>query len=277
MFGKIGKALEWIGHGSTAWQVAGWLGFPTAGFLGWLMTFFIAAAEGLSVTAVWLLSLCGAALAAAAYAGAMIGWTNYRSIQAAQPKTVSRQDEAPPSPKKPEKPSLLSLFMSAFEKHNSGGLSLVYHGYAEVPFSDATKMNVFFQIVEDHNNFSKFIALYIPETKKTYAVCEHFSTNYKQFLDMPIYATSESSSSASQTSSKDAVFTGRVFVYYETHMTISELGRLEDMFVKAAARPEFRGPQYAMTMYESFRAGNAEAPPRYEIKDGLPAKIEQAA
>jgi hypothetical protein len=51
MWGKFVKVLEWIGHGSTATQVAGWFGLPVTGIAGWAMTFFGSAAEGWSVSA----------------------------------------------------------------------------------------------------------------------------------------------------------------------------------------------------------------------------------
>jgi len=73
MWGKFVKVLEWIGHGSTATQVAGWFGLPVAGIAGWAMTFFGSAAEGWSVTGVWLASLAGGLMAAAIYAAIAIG------------------------------------------------------------------------------------------------------------------------------------------------------------------------------------------------------------
>jgi hypothetical protein len=73
MWRKFVKALEWIGHGNTAVQVAGWAGIPTAGFAGFAVTFFSSAVDGWSVTAVWIASVATGTLLAVLYAALMIG------------------------------------------------------------------------------------------------------------------------------------------------------------------------------------------------------------
>jgi hypothetical protein len=73
MWAKFIKGLEWIGHASTAWQVAGWIGLPTTWFVGFAVTFFGSAVEEYSVTGVWLASLAAGTMLAAIYAAIMFG------------------------------------------------------------------------------------------------------------------------------------------------------------------------------------------------------------
>jgi hypothetical protein len=89
MWAKFVKGMEWIGHASTAWQVAGWFGLTTAGIAGWAVTFFGSAAEGYSVTAVWLSSLAAGALVAAIYAAITVGLA-YRRARDALPAETRR-------------------------------------------------------------------------------------------------------------------------------------------------------------------------------------------
>jgi hypothetical protein len=79
MLGKFVKVLEWIGHGSTATQILGWVGIPTTGFVGFAVTFFSSAVEGWSVTAVWIASVATGTLLAVLYAALMIGLAYRRS------------------------------------------------------------------------------------------------------------------------------------------------------------------------------------------------------
>jgi hypothetical protein len=69
IWSKFTKILEWIGHGQTLGQIWGWLGLPTIGVgaAGWAVTFFASAADGWSVTGVWLASLAAGLMSAAIY------------------------------------------------------------------------------------------------------------------------------------------------------------------------------------------------------------------
>jgi hypothetical protein len=70
MFSKLRKASEAIGHIGNVWTFAGLIGWQAGltaigvGMLTWAATFFGAAGEGLSVTAVWVASLAAGLLVA---------------------------------------------------------------------------------------------------------------------------------------------------------------------------------------------------------------------
>lgn len=75
MWSKFIKAIEWIGHAQTMGGILGWIGLPSlgAGAVGWALTFFSSAAEGWSVTGVWLASLAAGLMCAAILAAIAIG------------------------------------------------------------------------------------------------------------------------------------------------------------------------------------------------------------
>jgi hypothetical protein len=68
MYSKLRRLSETIGHVGNAWTFAGFVGWQAklsafgAGMLAWAATFFGAAGEGLSVTAVWVASLAAGLL-----------------------------------------------------------------------------------------------------------------------------------------------------------------------------------------------------------------------
>jgi hypothetical protein len=90
------KVIEWIGHGQPINTILGWIGFPSLGLgaLGWAVTFFGSAAEGWSVTGVWLASLAAGLMCAATYAAIAITLVHRKAVArapaAAVPISVNR-------------------------------------------------------------------------------------------------------------------------------------------------------------------------------------------
>jgi hypothetical protein len=76
------KVIEWIGHGQTINSILGWLGFPSLGVgaVGWAVTFFGSAAEGWSVTGVWLASLAAGLMFASTYAAIAITLVHRKAV-----------------------------------------------------------------------------------------------------------------------------------------------------------------------------------------------------
>jgi hypothetical protein len=157
------------------------------------------------------------------------------------PRASSPNDlQQEPKPTASEIPSLLTLFMSDFKGKGSGGLAIVWQGFFELPLKDGTVLRVSLQLIEDHHNISKFIAFYIPDSEATYGTAEFIANNYKQFLNPgELSARSIKQHSPTETKSSHTVFTGRIFIYHETTLTLTELGKLEEVFIKNSARPEF--------------------------------------
>ena len=84
-------------------------------------------------------------------------------------------------------------------------------------------------------------------------------------------STHETSSAGVQNSTKssDLVFTGRIYIYYETALTLAQLGELDSTFRKNNTSPEFRSNAYALAVWSSIRSGDIRPPQRYELHDNL--------
>jgi hypothetical protein len=247
---------------------------------GGALTFLWAATDGWSPPAVWLASLAAATLCAVLVAAIRIALVYNRTLS-----TKPSEDSNKPSvqggsaalkkklPQSRELPSLLSLFMTEFVGKGSGGLSAVWRGYSDITLPDQTTSRVLFNVVEDHNSMSKFLALFVPQSPKTFDICSDLSKHYINYLKPPLGIRTGAAHLMSETDSKDVVFTGRVFLYFETGMSISQLGKLEEAFQQNGARVEFRSTSYAMDVFNAIRAGDGKPPPRFELKDGLPVEV----
>lgn len=174
-------------------------------------------------------------------------------------------------PSLPPMPSLLSLFMTDFRGKNSGGgLGLNLDGFAELTFDPSAKLRIFYTVIEDYGSQSKFVSFYIPQSSSAYEAIKFLATGYKEYLEVPLLAEVGSAHSLSVTKSSDLLFTRRIFIYHENHLTLSQLGELNTLYEKENIRPEFRSSPYALAVWESIRSGSVKPPPKYEIKDGLP-------
>jgi hypothetical protein len=114
MLGKFVKMLEWVGHGNTAVQIAGWFGLPTVGVgsVAWAMTFFGSAVEGWSVTGVWLASLSAGTMAATIYAALAIGIAySRRDTKLAEPAASEET--------KPSEPPAIMKWLNIADAMNS--------------------------------------------------------------------------------------------------------------------------------------------------------------
>jgi hypothetical protein len=175
----------------------------------------------------------------------------------------------------PPMPSVFSLFMTDFtNKGSGGGITLLGDAYAELTFADNTTLRFFYKIIQDFGSRSKFLVLYIPQSLHAYDAIEFLAEGYKQYLDttMP-YAESGGVGVQSFTKSSELIFTGRIFIYYENALTLTQLGKLTEAYTKNGSSPEFRSTTYALAVWSSIRSGDVKAPPRYELRDGMPQLV----
>lgn len=102
------------------------------------------------------------------------------------------------------------------------------------------------------NSNSKFLGFYVPASQEDAAVCLAISRMYRTLMDTLSKGTAATSYDPSDTSvfsSKTAVFSGIIYLYYERRFSISEKAAIDDSFNKAGARVQLRGPEYAATRW----------------------------
>ena len=173
-------------------------------------------------------------------------------------------------------PSILSLFMTDFKgKGSGGGISLSSDGRDDLTLKNDVKLRIFFQINEDYGNRSKFLSFYIQSSPHTYEAIEFLATRYRKYLNATPNMEEGGGASSSVTKTSELVFTGRVFIYYEDTLSLSELGKLSDLHQSNGLSPQFLTTPYALTVWQGLRSGSGKHPAKYELRDGIPRKVAE--
>lgn len=174
----------------------------------------------------------------------------------------------------PPMPTVLSLFMTDFKgKGSGGGISLSSDGRDDLTLKNDAKLRIFFQVNEDYGNRSKFLSFYIQSSPQTYEAIELLAATYRKYLNATIKVEEGGVASSSVTKTRELVFTGRVFIYHEDTLSLSELGKLSDLYQSHGLSPKFLTTPYALSVWESIRSGSSKPPAKYELRDGIPQKV----
>lgn len=239
--------------------------------LWWAMTDSASIAWRSGVAFLWVGIAAALSIVAIEYVNGKIGIRGAGKEEIASPHSAAAQPSEQPLP---PMPSILSLFMTDFQgKGSGGGVSLYVDAYADLTFQDHTKLRLLYKVIQDYGSRSKFAIFYVPSSPHTYDAIEFLSSGHKQYIDLPFGADTGSAHSPSITKTSELVFTGRLFIYHEDTLTLSQLGKLAETYEKEKVNPEFRTTSYALAVWDSIRSGIITPPPRYEIKDGLPQKV----
>jgi hypothetical protein len=128
--------------------------------------------------------------------------------------------------------------------------------------SGTAKFTINVQVNLDYESKSKFLSIYIPRVPSTYDVCRLLPELVKTFLTdvETVTATSKMPGDPTESSSQDMIFTGAVYIYYEDHLTLEQLGSLESLFKAEHLFVHFRGTDYATSMWLGRKAETPKLP-----------------
>jgi hypothetical protein len=83
-------------------------------------------------------------------------------------------------------PTIPTLFMTDFlNKGSGGGAVVIANGYSEFNLSDKSTGRIFFNVIQDFGNQSKFLCLYIPRSPSTFSEIKYLAANYKSQINSP--------------------------------------------------------------------------------------------
>jgi hypothetical protein len=95
---------------------------------------------------------------------------------------------------------------------------------------------------------AQFLGVYIPRAEDTVALAEEFIKKHRDVLKRLVPSKNELKSSAKgqigDESTDNAVFTGRIFIYYEKILTLQELQTIEDAGKAIGVNVLLRGPAW---------------------------------
>jgi hypothetical protein len=130
---------------------------------------------------------------------------------------------------------------------------------SETEFVDGknnTKTKIKFRVYQDFEGRSKFVSFYIPSSASTFDACRLMADAIQGFLDEAdkVKIGSLSPGTSAYEWSKDLVFTKKVFVYYESDLTLEQQGQLDSLYKSKGFLIQFRGQGYATTRFLQSRA-----------------------
>jgi hypothetical protein len=192
----------------------------------------------------WLLPLALAAgiIWLAFHRGKLAGST---ISPAAAPSPVKRKDLV--------LPKLKDLFYSDFGgSAGELGITLGCAAEASVKIEEKEdKITLPYNIHIDTASHSRFLSFYIPHTPHTLTMCKLIAVKHKEWLAVERYMEWGGPHKIEEGSSRDIMFTGRVYIYHETAMSLQQMAAADAALRAANLKPEFRSTSYALLVGSS--------------------------
>lgn len=165
----------------------------------------------------------------------------HNQSKAASPQTTAPAPVAPAPSTSTEKPSTLrDLFGSDFSS-----VMKFTDPSCEIQWKDGTKTPFVCQAYLDFPGKSQFVGYYIPSSPKTFDVCVKLVDGVRETIQKVPQRIAVSAGYRDQRNSiKDLTFTGRVLLYHEDFLTITQKAAIINMYEKAGFDVNFRGPDY---------------------------------
>jgi hypothetical protein len=123
---------------------------------------------------------------------------------------------------------------------------------AELPFNfddTAPGLSVFVVVYQDPRSGGEFLGFYVPHTAKTFDVVQNI---FQRHLDVMKAVRGDGTieirgpGEITGLSTNNTKFSGKVYVYYETRMSLQELGKLDALAQSLGLSPAFRDTQYLL-------------------------------
>lgn len=154
-------------------------------------------------------------------------------------------------------PRLADLFETDFLGKGAGGVQILVNSGQEIIFKNKSdgqeqeRVWINYKIDKDFGSNSSFLIVYIPKTERTFDTCVFVGLHAREWMQFSLGNWEIGNATGPSGRENDLVFTGKVYIYHETSMTLSQLGHLEDAFHEAGLRPEFRSTPYALNVQMS--------------------------
>ena len=134
--------------------------------------------------------------------------------------------------------TILSLFNSDFEN------LMKYKQEAFMLLPNGEKINFIAREYFDFESQAKFIGIYIPNNKNTFEFLKNLPCEYKKIGSTGKILAEFSSPGIQPVNTKELKFSGRVFIYHESHLFEPQKRELYALYEKQGLSPQFRGIDY---------------------------------
>jgi hypothetical protein len=207
-----------------------------------VITGWIAKAEHLPPVVIGTLALVVGVVVYVLYVAALVHRRRPPEIEIdAQPATKAE----PPAPKDLKRlPALEQLYLEDFKKGGRGVFAQVFSDQ-EMVADDGTKVTIKYQLVLIYPAHARVLAVYVPATPITSIVALHICEKIDEYA-----AVSEEmrvgSASLEEVAASELVFTGKVYIYHESSLTLADRGKLDAAFRAKKLWLQLRGTSYAL-------------------------------
>jgi hypothetical protein len=129
------------------------------------------------------------------------------------------------------------------------------------------------QLYMDFQANSKFLGVYIPTPAytpnvedETFEICFYILYNYKHLLDISKGSEVKMKLVGEEsTKDKDLTFSGRVFIYHDSELTVDKIAELRKLYRKNNLDVQFRGSDYLI--FNMFIRKEAQQSPPPTTRD----------
>lgn len=162
------------------------------------------------------------------------------------PQTAGPFDSAPAEWRRANRPDDLTLhdfFLLDFQ-------SVQQKQYGAVFVDDSKTISVQYAINVELTARSKFLSFYIErQDGHTAAICEYLGRQYQFILDRApqLLIEQKNPGDSGTISTKEAVFSKRIYIYHETYLPPEETVKLTDVYAKNGLSGIFRSTDYLST------------------------------
>jgi hypothetical protein len=166
------------------------------------------------------------------------------------PKSLTNFDEIPIDDLRLE-----DLFFHDFATETN--TSKDYGGWLLRRNSNGQNIHIMYFVVVKMDSNSKFLQFFVPFTDDAYTLIEDIAnTHYKRALDnknQAIFRGRAQTGDSTLNDSRNAVFTGRVFVYSEADLNAEDLGKLTALYKERGLLLQFRSATYLETQQALYK------------------------
>ncbi len=137
-------------------------------------------------------------------------------------------------------PTLLDLFKSEFP-----AVMKFTDSSCSIEWKNGSKITFWCQAYLDFPAKTQFLGFYIPHSSRTYDLCIRLAPSVRETLKKVRERVAITGGYGDQFNSlKDLTFSGRVLVYHEDLLTITQKAAIIKAFKKYGSDVQFRGPDY---------------------------------
>jgi hypothetical protein len=201
----------------------------------------------ISFFVIWLLALT--------WSGHVVKAANSAPVSSVEPPTPITEGLQQPLL---DMPPLKSHFSNDF-KGGVGEVAIEAAFNQEIEFPDGVKIETTYNQELRFSSHAKFLVLYIPHCGRAISVAQHVAININDYLKTGEIGFAVGGVGAEETTADDLVFTGKVFIYHEDSLTLSQRGELDTFYRERGLVLQLRSSDYVRSCRESARANNTKS------------------